>query len=74
MCIVSTNVGGVPFILSDGINAKLVDDGDIEGMCNAIMHYLKNPEITSMYSSAARIQAELWSWTNVKPLWLKLLS
>jgi glycosyltransferase involved in cell wall biosynthesis len=74
MCIVSTQVGGVPFILTDGINSKLVNDGDVDGMCKAIMLYLEHPEITSMYSNAARIQAELWSWTNVKPLWLKLLS
>lgn len=74
MCIISTNVGGVPFILSNGINAKLVNDDDADAMCNDIILYLDHPEITSMYSTAARLQAEQWSWTNVKQLWLNLLS
>ena len=44
MCIVSTNVGGIPYLLKAGHEALLVSPGDPEKMAEAVRQILQDPD------------------------------
>ncbi|CAM3615235.1 glycosyl transferase, group 1 family protein [Flavobacterium saliperosum S13] len=70
--VVTTNVGGIPFLLKDREEALLVDDGDGEGMVKAICTLMENPVLTQRLVQNARRKAESWDWEVVKGLWADL--
>lgn len=72
--IISTNVGGIPFVIEHNKNGILVQpQGEIE-MCQAISFLANNPEITSQLSINARRSAELYDLQNIRPKWMEILS
>ena len=73
LCVVSTNVGGLPHMLSDGVNALLVPAGDLEGMTDAVSRLLADPDLAEQLSRAGRIVAERHDWSVALPQWEKLL-
>ncbi|MBR9915506.1 MAG: glycosyltransferase family 4 protein [Algicola sp.] len=72
--IVSTNVGGIPYLIEDQQTGLLVEPENVEGMTNAILGILKNSESRQAMISAARIQAEKLDWKHIKPLWIHILN
>lgn len=73
MCIVSTDVGGMPYLLEDGRNALLVPPGDPAAMAAAIRRVLTEPGLGSRLSRNARAAAEAWDWDLILPRWEELL-
>ncbi|RTY92245.1 glycosyltransferase family 4 protein [Flavobacterium sp. GT3R68] len=73
MAIVSTNVGGIPFLLEHEGNAILVADKDTHGMVSGIQKLLEKPELYKKLTSGARTKAESFDWKMVKENWLKIL-
>ena len=73
LCIVSTNVGGIPYLLSDGIDALLVPPNDPEAMAQAIARILSEPALAIKLSKNARKAAETYAWENIFSKWEKLL-
>lgn len=71
--IVSTNVGGIPFLLTDKKNAILVDDNDDEAMTIAIEELQKNHELKRFLVTNARTLVENFDWKMVKYNWLEIL-
>ena len=45
--VVSTRVGGVPYIVRDGVTALLVDAGDAEAMAAAVLRLLRDAELAA---------------------------
>ena len=43
--VISTPVGGIPEVIKDGVNGKMVQPGDIKGIADAIKYYIENKEI-----------------------------
>ena len=74
LCVVSTNVGGIPYLLHDGEDALLVPLNDAEAMANAIRRILTEPGLAERLSHNARKKAEQFDWSVVLPQWEKLLS
>ena len=72
--VVSTRVGGIPFLLEDGENALLVDDASVEQMVSAIQGLLEDVELPATLASHARNKAETFDWQIIKEAWLTLLS
>lgn len=72
--VVTTDVGGIPFLLKHNQEALLVADNDVVGMVNAIVSLLENPQITEGIVRKARIKAESWDWDVVKEQWKDVLS
>ena len=54
MCVVSTNVGGIPYLLKDEENALLVPPDDPEAMAAAVKRILSEPELAAKLSGNAR--------------------
>ena len=72
LCIVSTNVGGIPYLLDQGRDALLVPPDDAEAMANAVRRILTEPGLAEWLSRNARRKAEQFDWGNVLPKWKEL--
>ena len=70
--VVSTNVGGIPFLLEDGVDALLVEPNDQEAMCRAIERLKSDPELVKQLTLNARKKVENFDWEVVKHKWKKL--
>ncbi len=71
--VVSTNVGGMPYLIEDGITGLLVPPNNSEAMTKAIEKLISNPALAAKISLNARKQVEAFDWDIVKHKWLKLL-
>jgi glycosyltransferase involved in cell wall biosynthesis len=69
LCIVSTNVGGIPQLLEDGLDALLVPPRDPEAMAGAVRRILTEPGLAAALSQNARAKAERLDWSVVLPQW-----
>lgn len=73
LCIVSTNVGGLPYLLEDGQDALLVPPNDPDAMAAAVNRLLTEPVLAERLSRNARRKAESFDWSAVLPQWKTLL-
>jgi glycosyltransferase involved in cell wall biosynthesis len=73
MCVVSTNVGGVPFLLQHEVDSLLVPPDDSEAMVGAVRRVLTEPGLAARLSSNARRKAESFDWSVVLPRWDSLM-
>ena len=71
--VVSTAVGGVPDLLTNGETGLLVPDGDDEAMANAVKRLLGDPDLAARLSANGRHLAERSSWDLVRPQWEKII-
>lgn len=71
--VVSTNVGGIPYLVKDKENALLVNDNDDYAMTKAILDLLENKEKSDLLTRNARTFIEQMDWTAVKKSWASLL-
>jgi len=73
MCIVTTEVGGVPYLCENGKEALLVPRNDAEAMSYAVRSILVDSALSGCLSRAARAKAKRFDWSEVLPKWEKLL-
>jgi glycosyltransferase involved in cell wall biosynthesis len=66
--VVSTNVGGVPYMVQDGITALLVPAGDAAAMAAACLKILASHEVWCRFSSAGVAEVQRYTWQQVAPL------
>lgn len=71
--VVSTNVGGIPFLLENNDTALLVNDNDVDGMVNSIKTLIENDETSQKIIKNARQLSETFDWEDVKRLWSNIL-
>jgi glycosyltransferase involved in cell wall biosynthesis len=74
LCVVSTNVGGIPYLLEHGHNALLVPPEDPEAMATAVSRLLTEPGLAEQLSRHARQKAEQYDWSVILPQWEALLT
>lgn len=72
VAVVSTAVGGVPYLVGNGEDAILVPPGDPAAMAFAVTTLLGEPEKMEKLVHSGRSSAERFSWRQVKPLWLSI--
>jgi len=73
LCVVSTNVGGIPYLLEHEEDALLVPPNDLEAMAAAVRRVLTEPGLAERLSRNARKKAEGFDWSAVLPQWEELL-
>ena len=71
--IVSTNVGGIPFLLEHNFNALLVNDNDLETMILEIDRIFTEKMLPEKLISNAQNTIEKFDWKIVKNQWIELL-
>lgn len=68
--VVTTNAGGIPFIVRDGENGLLVEAGDHEALGRAALRVLEDPESAALRADAARQEClERYTWPAVRREW-----
>ncbi|MFD1064157.1 glycosyltransferase family 4 protein [Winogradskyella litorisediminis] len=72
--IVSTNVGGLPYLISDKIDGLLVDKNDIEAMTKAIISVVNSSKLAHQLSKHARETAEQYDWEQIKHKWFSVFA
>lgn len=68
--VVSTNAGGVPYILEHGRQGLLADTDDAEGVAAAVLRLLEEPALASQVIDGGRRQVETYTWPQVRDRWL----
>ncbi|GLB52060.1 hypothetical protein NBRC110019_10990 [Neptunitalea chrysea] len=71
--VLSTNVGGIPFLIEHGENGWLVGSNQIEEMVEGVKYLLDNSEKMKSITANARAFVEDMDWEVVKLTWNKLL-
>jgi len=71
--IVSTHVGGLPFLIDNTIDGQLVPANDVKVFAKAVLHYKNNPKWTQSVVTSARNKAEQFDWNTVKQKWISTL-
>jgi glycosyltransferase involved in cell wall biosynthesis len=73
LCVVSTNVGGLSFMLEDETDSLLTGPDQPQFMVRAIERVLSEPGLAEFLSRNARAKAEQSDWERVLPRWQSLL-
>lgn len=72
MCIISTNVGGVPYLLTDNVDGIVVENDSVKQLVLSIENLIV---LNKKYlSKNARSKAEQFSWVRIRPQWIKLIN
>ncbi len=70
--VIATNVGGLPEIITPGVNGYMAKVGDVEQMGKYAIDILKDEETFQRFKTNARAQAEKFDITNIVPQYEKL--
>ncbi|CAG0992570.1 Phosphatidyl-myo-inositol mannosyltransferase [Anaerolineae bacterium] len=73
LCVVTTNVGGIPYLFTHEYDALLVPPNDAHAMADAVRRLLTEPELAKKLSQNARTTVEKYDWAIVLPQWEDLL-
>ncbi|MGN6692727.1 MAG: glycosyltransferase family 4 protein [Aquihabitans sp.] len=71
---VATKVGGIPALLTDGVDSRIVPPGDADAMAGAVLDLLADPAEFARLSAGARELALRSSWPSVHQRWLEELA
>lgn len=71
--VVSTNVGGVPFLIDDGKDGLLCEKGNAEDMVRKVVLLISKPNNTIDMCSNARHKTEQFDWEVVREQWKNIL-
>jgi glycosyltransferase involved in cell wall biosynthesis len=66
--VVSTNVGGIPYLAQHGVNATLVPPTVPVAMAQACVALLANPELWQQRAQAGLQEAQRYTWQRVQPV------
>jgi len=71
--IVSTDAGGMPYLMEDKKNGIIVKKENINAMVDAIELILEDANFANQLSLAARSSAEEFDWDNVQTKWIEII-
>jgi glycosyltransferase involved in cell wall biosynthesis len=73
LCVVSTDVGGMPDLVDDGLNALLVPPNDKIAMTDAIRRVLEQERLAQSLSHHAHSYVQQFDWVEILPRWNRLI-
>jgi glycosyltransferase involved in cell wall biosynthesis len=72
MCVVSTEVGGIPYLIRNEHDGLLVPPNDSKAMAEAIHRILTEPGLAERLSENAHLKAAHFDWSVILPQWQQL--
>src|SRR5690554_133534 len=72
--VVTTNVGGIPFLLKDQEHALLVDAKDTQAMVTAIKKLITQPNLKNTIVDSGYELGKSFDWEKVKGIWRSILN
>jgi glycosyltransferase involved in cell wall biosynthesis len=70
--VVSTNVGGVPYVVCDNVTALLIPARSPEVMAAALMRLLDEPDLCDRLIENGLAEIQRYTWDTVWPVWEKV--
>jgi len=70
--VVTTDAGGIPYIVTDGATALMVRCNDAEALARAALRLLDDEQLATEIARRAHAECTKYSWANVRGDWLKL--
>lgn len=71
LTIVSTDAGGMPFLIESGVDGILVEKDNANAMASAILKILETNNLSYMMNSRQKV--ETFSWPFVREKWISIL-
>lgn len=68
--VISTDVGGIPFIVKNDVNAILIKPKNPESMAEAIIHLINNPRLREKLSANGLENIKNYTWEKIGPQWI----
>ena len=72
LCVISTNVGGLSYLLTNERDALLVPPNDADAMADAVRRILADPALAARLSQNAYDTVKKWDWTEILPEWISI--
>ncbi|WP_282134469.1 glycosyltransferase family 4 protein [Seonamhaeicola maritimus] len=72
--VVSTNVGGMPYLIENGVDGILVNPDNVNEFVDAIKNMISDSKRATQMTVNARAKVEQFDWSHVKKLWDKVLN
>lgn len=66
LLVISSNVGGVPFMIENGVNGLLFPSNDIDALAERMVEAVANQEVSKRMIEVANQTLEKYSWKSVK--------
>ena len=73
MCIITTNVGGIPNLVSEN-ECLLLESNDVAALTQGIIHLIRQPDYACQLSINGRKKAEEFDWKIIKEKWMEVLN
>ncbi|WP_298758798.1 glycosyltransferase family 4 protein [uncultured Psychroserpens sp.] len=73
LAVVSTNVGGMPYLIKNNHEGYLVKPNDVTQMVNAITTVMNAEETQKVIIKNARDKVEQLDWSHIKKKWFDIL-
>ncbi len=73
LSIVSTNVGGVPYLIQEKVNGLLVEDDNVVEMTEAIKSLINDDVLRRQMLLNSRKLVEQFDWEKIKFVWFDIL-
>lgn len=70
--VVTTDAGGIPYIVEDGVTGALVPRGDYYGLAARAIELLEDEGKAARVARAAREECRKYEWSAVREEWLAL--
>jgi glycosyltransferase involved in cell wall biosynthesis len=70
--VVTTNVGGIGEIITDGVNGLLVRPNDPVGLADRLIELIESPELAAKLSENAKQSVQGYAWSQVQKKWLSV--
>ena len=69
--VVTTNAGGIPDVVTDGVTALMVEVDDHEALARSAIALIEQPELAHRIINAGRNECRRYTWEAVRLEWLK---
>lgn len=71
--VVSTNVGGLPYMIEDGVNGILLPPNNAQSFVKVITTLINTPDKSLSIARNARVEIEKMDWGVVRGMWDEVL-
>lgn len=68
--IISTDAGGIPYMVEDGVTALLSPIGDTRALAESALRLLEQEDLYQQLSEQGVKEVSRYRWESVKPLWM----
>ncbi|HOL71468.1 MAG TPA: glycosyltransferase family 4 protein [Bryobacteraceae bacterium] len=70
--VVTTDAGGIPYVVEHGRTGLIVGKGDYRAMADAALRLLEDPALAAALIRNARRECSKYRWESVRQQWLEL--